>query len=125
MALSGNDLKIVVGAQLSTEEAKKVLNNFVKTSSNTKIVLNTEIDESGTKKIEKIYKTINKYIDEQGNLLETTTHQRELSNGKLSEENGIISKVVEKMIPVIEKTNKKIENATTIVVDFAKSFWPF
>lgn len=36
-----------------------------------------------------------------------------------------ISKVVEKMIPVIEKTNKKIENATTIVVDFAKSFWPF
>lgn len=95
MALNSDDLKIVVGAQLTTKEAQETLKNFVKTSSSTKIVLNTEVDSNGIEKISKIYKTINKYIDENGNLLETATHQRQLSNGTLSAENGIISKVVE------------------------------
>lgn len=112
MSLSGNDLKIVVGAQLNTKEAKEALNNFVKTSSQTKVVFNTEVDENGFKKIEKVYRTLNKYIDEQGNLLETTTHQRELANGKLSEENGIITKVVEgyKKLSEAQKNSFKDSN---------------
>ena len=95
MALSNDDLKIVVGAQLTTKEAQETLKNFVKTSSQTKVVINTEVDSNGIERAVKIYKTINKYLDEHGNLLETATHQRQLSNGALSAENGIISKVVE------------------------------
>ena len=129
--MNNDELKVVVGAQIHTKEAQETLKNFIKTSSETKIVLNTEVDTDGIERISKVYRTLNKYIDENGNLLETATHRRQLSNGALSAENGIITRLVEgykdlskqkekqaeaekKQADAIEAKNKKLRESTIL-----------